>query len=148
MKMFLASILLAFSLAANAVEVVGEMHEDQVQKWVDITCAFLEDDYECPEGLPTVGWAVLPQGTWGRYYGQNFMVLSERLAGPQWGTYGQAILAHELAHWIVRSANQEITSCDSEVIAWRVYNAIVLSHGRDDLTVYDWVKNYPDCQGK
>ena len=146
MKMFLASILLAFSLAANAVEVVGEMPEERIQKWVDITCDFLEDDYECPDGLPVVGWATLPRGMWGQYFGMNFMVLSERLAGPQWGTYGQAILAHEITHWIVRKAEPETTSCDSEAIAWRVYNAIVLSHGRDDLTIFNWIAQYPECQ--
>lgn len=149
MKKFLAILilsLLALSLAANAVEVVGEMDEMEVQKWTDITCRFLEDQYACPVGQPAVGIAVLPRGEWGTYYGMNFLVINEKLRNPQWGTWGEAILMHEIAHWIVRHANPDISTCDSEAVAWRVYNAHVKAEGRDDLLRPDWVDNYPDCK--
>lgn len=146
MKALLATLLLTLSLAANAIEVTGEIGEQDVQKWKEVTCSILENDYECPVGIPAVGLGPMEAGYWGLYFGMNFILINEDLRNPQWGTYGEAILAHEIAHWIVRKNDSNYDSCDSEAVAWRVFNAIVRSHGRDDLAVDDWIVRYPNCQ--
>ena len=146
MKSLIAVLLLTFSLAANALEVTGELAETEVQKWVDITCKVLEGEYDCPEGRPAVALAPLPRNTYGLYWGGNLIVMNEDLRNPQWGVFGESVLAHEIVHWIVKHNNREIGNCESEAIAYRISNAILKSRGRDDLIQLDWVKNYPDCQ--
>lgn len=56
-----------------------------------------------------------------------------------------AVVAHEIAHYISFTLNPNITSCESEEIAWDVYNAYVISLSRYRLVRKDWKKEYPQC---
>ena len=149
MKTLLAILLLSFSLAATAnITMTSEMNEETVQRWTEITCKFLEDEYECPDGIPAVVFGELPERTLGLYFGKNLIMLNSVLDNMNWGILGEAILSHEIVHWIVRHDSPDMTHCDSEAIAWRVYNAVVLSAGKPDLARHDWIKNYPECQAE
>lgn len=61
-----------------------------------------------------------------------------------------AIVVHEIVHYLFWAANKDKTpdiklSCESEALAWDVYNAYVLEIGRADLVRKDWVRSYPQC---
>ena len=57
----------------------------------------------------------------------------------------EAVLVHELAHYVAYYAMGVRESCESEALAWDVYNAYVMDRKRLDLVVENWKERYPQC---
>ncbi len=57
----------------------------------------------------------------------------------------EAILVHELSHYIAWYVMGLRDMCASEALAWDVFNAYVMERKRLDLVVENWSERYPQC---
>jgi hypothetical protein len=156
MKFLAVLLLLALSGCASVhpayiVKVNDEIKPSIVETTYHQTCAILTE-YKCPERIPVALSALLiDQSSWGLYLGGNVVFIDRGLWNPQWGTFGRAVLAHELAHYIIHQNEEDVknpqtSGCKHEAIAWRVFNAMVVAEGRDDLIIHPWQDRYRGCR--
>ena len=148
-KTIYAIILLALPVAGStAVPVEAEIDRDIVVTAMEDACRILEGVVACPDSLPVAVTTGMKSGLWGFYAGGSIVFINDILWGIQWDTFGYAILAHEIVHYMVEHdpVLAGIYVCPNEAFAWNVYNTIVQGLGRDDLYFPDWQVGYPQCQ--
>lgn len=137
----------------NAQIVYLEAPEVLYEYSIEAACIILSelvDDFECPEVLPrtpTILFTDMDSNTYGLYYlGYTSVYINVRMV-PKWGVFGQGVVVHELVHFLTYwHIDPDMSSCDSEDLAWKAFNSYVEQVGRPDLINLDWKKGYPLCQ--
>lgn len=83
--------------------------------------------------------------------GTNMVFLSDECTGRVANHLKcNAIIVHEIVHYIVTSLNHfpiDPESCLSEGLAWDVYNEYVRDNGGRKLWRRNWKRDYPECRG-
>lgn len=67
------------------------------------------------------------------------------LLGTADQTKCEAVLVHELVHYVLWFKGNVKDACESEARAWDVYNAYVMDRKRLDLVRENWQESYPQC---
>jgi hypothetical protein len=115
-----------------------------VQKYFALACKYVEcGDLEAPmvifkDTAPALGYYHL--GTHVVFIAKD--CLYSQVADQ---TMCEAVLIHEMVHYIESQARGLNDACASETIAWDVYNAYVIDKKRYDLVREDWVRSYSQC---
>jgi hypothetical protein len=116
-----------------------------MQDAFNYACNLME--YDCADlPPPKIVWRELynTRGIVGGYDGSDSIWMDTvvlRFADP---VFTQSILAHEITHYLDVQLGVTVlpytkqSVCESEMRAWRVGNAYVLTHGRADLVNYGW----------
>lgn len=143
----LAALLITL-LAPLAVADEYPPNSDPVQNYFAIACLYVEcGDLEAP--MVIFKDTSNRSGSLGYYlFGSRVVFLTEECYSKVADkTMCMGILIHEMVHYIedhVRGLG-EGSACESEAIAWDVYNAYVIGQKRYDLVREDWVRSYPQC---
>jgi len=155
-----ALLLLAFAgipLVAHAGdrEYEGEYSYDDMAGIYEWVCAAMEEQYEsetfyCPP-QPVIALAETQPGLWGYHYrGSQIIWVSTRLALQPLSVFGEAIIAHEMVHYVLSEFNDlqpQKDACRNEAVAWEAYNRYVEEYGFMDLINESWWDNYSNCEG-
>ena len=136
----IAALLLSAPLFA---ELVFPPQEDAVQKYFALACTYTE----CGNlKAPMVIFGDTGRALGYYYFGTHTVFVTEdcfvRTADQ---TKCEAILIHEMTHYIVDHNEGIRDNCASESRAWDVYNAYVMDAGRLDLVRPNWQESYPLC---
>jgi hypothetical protein len=146
---FLPLLLVLLPLSASAgfphgsEEFTAEVFEDACEL-SELDCTGIE--------LPLI-LAVPMDGPLGfHYWGTNIIFVSDQCVYTQVAdkTLCTAVAVHEMVHYLYSESYPHFTPsiavmCDSEALAWDVYNAYVIAKGRMDLVRTDWRRSYPQC---
>jgi len=119
--------------------------DPRVAEYMSIACEYTPEANCKNLETPSIQFANLgsPLGTY-HYRTRLVHMTDECLSRVSDQAKCKAVLVHEIVHYIV-DWTADIRGCESERIAWRVYNEYVVDQGRDDLVVADWIKRYPEC---
>ena len=84
------------------------------------------------------------------YRGTNIVFVTDRCFSSMADLIKcDAVVIHEIVHYINSELNIRPESCENEASAWAAYDAYVKSRGRPDLVLGDnWRRGYPQCQEK
>jgi hypothetical protein len=119
-----------------------------VPELMQFACSVLE--YDCSQiDPPKVDFAPLygQMGAIGAYWpGTDTIYLDNQLLPYMTDEYVRSIAAHEITHYVderVRGAEEmALDPCQTENRGWRVGNAYLIVHGREDLVDYSWYERY------
>jgi hypothetical protein len=151
-----ALLLLAFAgiplTAATADRTyTGEYSREKIAPIYEWVCDYMAseyDEFECPP-QPVVATAETKPGNWGYYYrGSQIVWASDRLTLQPLSVFGEAIIAHEMVHYMLSEIDALQTdkdACRNENLAWIAYNQYVLSYGFEHLLNDEWWIWYPRC---
>ena len=119
---------------------VLQVHEVP-REYVDFVCAVRQ--LECGAvPAPKLRFDTLPYGARGmfRFADPDTVWLHLGLRDP---IYAQAILAHEVSHYVDYRLGRPMDRCTTEAAAFRVYHAWLATHGGlADYARYDWFTTY------
>ena len=122
------------------------------QEAFDFACSVLA--YDCSGvAVPKIGYTNLYQsfGYWGVYndaIDENVIWLDIGLAPYLDRNFLTAVLAHETTHYLdkklhkIADFDSKEGTCETEWNAWRVDNAYLASHGKNDITDFTWAERY------
>jgi hypothetical protein len=130
--------------AANALFVPAT--SPRIAEYMSIACEYLPEAKDCSKlENPSIQFADTGRAL-GLYHHRTRLIhmSNECLSRVADQTKCAGILVHELAHYIL-DWTTNIKGCESERIAWRVYNEYVVDQGRKDLLVDNWIERYPQC---
>lgn len=131
--------------AANALYVPAT--DPKIAEYMSIACEYVPEAKTCSKlENPSIQFAETGRAL-GLYHFRTRLVhmtngCLSRVADQ---TLCAAVLVHELTHYILDWDVGLTENCESERIAWRVFNEYVEDQGRKDLLVADWTKRYPRC---
>lgn len=141
----LAALFITLSPAQAADEFPPT--SDAVQKYFQIACTYIKDgcgDVTAPmvifkDTSPALGYY---------HFGTHVVFIQKDcLWSPVADqTLCEAVLIHEMIHYIAQHRHGLVDNCKSEEAAWWVYNHYVKTKGRPDLLRENWVESYPRCQ--
>lgn len=110
----------------------------------------LYEDFECPN-QPVVVTTTTEKGLWGYYYsGSSLIWLSTRISDQPLSVFGEAVIAHEMIHyilWNIGDLQLRVDQCRNENLAWDAYNLYVMEYGFEDLINDEWWAAYSRCDG-
>ncbi len=134
--------------AANALYVPAT--DPKIAQYMSIACEYVPESKTCSVlENPSIQFAETGRAL-GLYHGKTRLVhmTTECLSRVADQTKCAGILIHELVHYILDWTTDVTVAgdrCESERIAWRVYNEYVTDQGREDLVNPDWKRGYPHC---
>ncbi len=134
--------------AANALYVPAT--DPKIAQYMSIACEYVPESKTCSVlEKPSIQFADTGRAL-GLYHARTRLVhmSNECLSRVADQTLCAGVLIHELVHYILdwtTDVTVENDRCESERIAWRVYNEYVEDQGRKDLVVADWTARYPQC---
>lgn len=131
--------------AANALYVPAT--DPKIAEYMSIACEYVPEVKECTKlEKPSIQFANTgrPLGLY-HFHTRLIHMSQECLNRVADQTLCAAILVHEMTHYLLDWGAGIRENCESERIAWRVFNEYVTDQGREDLVVADWTKRYPRC---
>lgn len=139
----LASLFITMS--AGAVELIVAPSHPKLNVALQDACLLLSADCKGLEA-PTLIFDNTGSAQGFYIHGSRVVFLSSAcLTGVADVVKCEAILVHELAHYILWFVRGVKVPCESEALAWDVYNAYVMQKNRLDLVRVNWKESYPQC---
>lgn len=140
-------IVLCALIPAAAQALYVPATDSRIAKYMSITCEYVPEAKTCSKlEHPGIQFANTGRAL-GLYHFRTRLVhmTDECLSRVADQTLCAAVLVHELTHYILDWDAGITENCESERIAWRVFNEYVEDQGRKDLLVADWRARYPQC---
>jgi hypothetical protein len=139
-------IVLCALIPAAAQALYIPATDERIGKYMSMACEYLPEAKDCSKlENPSILFADLGRPLGLYHYRTRLVHITENcLENVSDQTLCAAVLVHEMAHYIL-DWTADIQGCESERIAWRVYNEYVEDQGRKDLLVADWRARYPQC---
>lgn len=139
----LASLFITMS--TGAVELIVTPDHPKLNVHMQDACLLLGADCTGLE-VPTLIFDDLGRPMGMHFMGTRLVFLTKDCLSAVADTVKcEAVLVHELAHYIAYYAMGVKENCKSEALAWDVYNAYVMDRKRLDLVVENWKERYPQC---
>lgn len=140
----LASLFITMS--TGAVELIVAPAHPKLNVALQDACLLLSADCKGLEA-PTLIFDDTGNNAHGFYVrgSRTIFISSVCLNGMSDQVKCEAVIAHELAHYILWFARGITDHCESEALAWDVYNAFVMQKKRLDLVRENWKESYPQC---
>ncbi len=93
---------------------------------------------------PVVRYDILPRGVLGMFQLARPRAVTLDVTLVVQPAFAEAILVHEISHYVDFHLRLSMDVCVTEGEAWRVYNAWVIAAQLPDyMQVYDWYEAYP-----